>query len=169
MLFGDFLTFSDLLYSLNAHNRSLRISMKTKTTIIFIGLVLLAAIAAGTVLAVTLSEQPNLKPMTPATIYVTEDQTGTTIHMKKGDLLNVTLQDYGDGGYTWTVNRIDTTLLRQDKQTNWGSSGMMGDFGKDTFMFTALKTGSTTLSLECKRAFGEQDVCKTLVVQLEIS
>ena len=142
--------------------------MKTKTTIIFVGLVMLAAVAAGTVLAVTLSEKPAIKPMTPSTVYVTEDKNGTTIHMKKGDLLNVTLRDYGDGGYTWVVNRIDTTMLRQDTRFTWGSSGMMGDFGKDTWMFTVLKSGSTTLGLECKRAFGEKEVCKNLVLQLEI-
>lgn len=139
--------------------------MKTKTTIVFIGLVLIAAIAAGTVLAVTLSEKPAVKP---ATVYVTQDQNGTIVHMKKGDLLNVTLQDFGDGGYTWMIKSIDITMLRQDTQFTWGSSGMLGDFGKDTFMFTALKTGSTTLSLECKRAFGEKDVCQNLVIQLEI-
>jgi predicted secreted protein len=143
--------------------------MKTKTTIVFIGLVLLAAIAAGTVIAVTLSEKPALKPMTPATVYVTQDQNGTIVHMNKAHLLNVTLHNYGDGGYTWAVSRIDTSMLRQDTKFTWGSSGMMGDFGKDTFTFTALKAGSTTLSLECKRAFGEQDICQKLVIQLEIA
>lgn len=142
--------------------------MKTKTTIVFVGLVMLAAIAAGTVLAVTLSEKPAVKPTTPSTVYVTEDNNGTIIHMKKGDLLNVTLHDYGDGGYTWAVKSIDTTMLRQDKQFTWGSSGMLGDFGKDTFMFTALKAGSTTLNLECKRAFDQLDICKNLVLQIQI-
>ncbi len=143
--------------------------MKTKMTMIFIGLVLLAAIAAGTAFAVTLSEKPILKPTIPATVRVTEDQNGTIVHMKKGDLLNVTVQDYGDGGYTWAIKTIDTTMLRQDTQFTWGSSGMLGDFGKDTFMFTALKAGSTTLSLECRRGFDDQDMCKNLVIQLEIA
>jgi predicted secreted protein len=142
--------------------------MKTKTTIVFVGLVMLAAIAAGTVLAVTLSEKPISKPMTPSTVYVTEKNNDTTILMKKGDLLNLTLHDYGDGGYTWVITSIDTTMLRNDNQINWGSSGMMGDFGKDTFMFTALKAGSTTLTLECKRAFDQLDVCQNLVLQIQI-
>ena len=142
--------------------------MKTKTTIVFIGLVTLAAIADGTVLAVTLSEKPVIKPTAPSTVYVTENNNGTIISMKKGNLLNVTVRDYGDGGYVWAINRIDNTMLRQDKQFTWGSSGMLGDFGKDTFVFTALKSGSTTLSLECKRLFGEQDICQKLVIQLQI-
>jgi predicted secreted protein len=142
--------------------------MKTKTTIVFVGLVMLAAIAAGTVLAVTLSEKPISKPMTPSTVYVTERNNGTTIVMKKGDLLNVTLHDYGDGGYTWVISSIDTTMLRNDNQINWGSSGMMGDFGKDTFLFTTLKAGNTTLKLECKRAFDSLDICQTLVLHIHI-
>jgi predicted secreted protein len=142
--------------------------MKTKTSIIFVGLVMLAAVAAGTVLAVTHTEKPINKPTTPSTVYVTENNNGTIISMKKGDLLNVTVHDYGDGGYVWAITRVDNTMLRQDKQFTWGSSGMLGDFGKDTWVFTALKSGSTTLSLECKRSFGEQDICQKLVIQLEI-
>ena len=145
--------------------------MKTKTTIVFIGLVLLAAIAAGTVLAVTLNEKPVVKPITPitpSTKYVTQDDNGTTVHMNKGDLLNVTLHDFGDGGYTWAVTSIDTSMLHQNNQFSWGSSGMMGDFGKDTWTFTAVKAGSTTLKLECKRAFDQLDVCQSLVLTLEI-
>ena len=142
--------------------------MKTKTSIVFVGLVLLAAIAAGTVLAVTLSEKPVIKPMTPATVYVNENNNGTTISLKKGGLLNVTLPDHGDGGYTWVITSIDTTMLRQDTQFAWGSSGILGDFGKDTWTFTALKSGSITLSLECKRSFDQQDVCQKLVLQLQI-
>ena len=143
--------------------------MKTKTTIVIFGLVLLAAIAAGTVLAVTLNEKPAVKPATPSTMFVTEQNNGTTISMKQEDLLNVTLHDFGDGGYTWVITSIDPTMLRQDKQINWGSSGMLGDFGKDTFLFTALKAGSTTLSFESRRAFDDQDVCQRLVIQLEIA
>jgi predicted secreted protein len=142
--------------------------MKTKKTIIFIGLVMIAAVAAGTVLAVALNEKPINKQATPSTVFVTENNNGTSISMKKGDLLNVSVHDYGDGGYVWTISRIDSTMLRKDNQFTWGSSGMLGDFGKDTFVFTALKTGSTTLSLECKRSFGEQAICQRLVIQITI-
>lgn len=142
--------------------------MKTKTTIVFVGLVMLAAIAVGTVLAVTLSEKQIVKPMTPSTVYVTENNNGTTISIKKGDLLNVSVHDYGDGGYVWAITRIDNTMLRQDAQFTWGNSGMLGDFGKNTWVFTALKTGSTTLGLECKRPFGDQNISQKLVIQLEI-
>jgi predicted secreted protein len=142
--------------------------MKTKTTIVFIGLVMIAAVAAGTVLAVTLSEKPISKPTTPSTVYVTQNDNGTTISMKKGDLLNITVRNYGDGGYVWAVTSIDNSMLRLENQFAWGSSGMLGNFGKDTMVFTALQPGSTTLSLECKRPFGEQDICQKLVIQLRI-
>jgi predicted secreted protein len=89
--------------------------------------------------------------------------------LKKGDTVNLTLQDYGDGGYIWTITHIDEKLLVQTGQFNWGSSGMLGDFGKDTWVFTAIQTGSTMLRLECTRPFGENETCQQFVVQLEIT
>ena len=82
--------------------------------------------------------------------------------------MNLTLHDYGDGGYIWNVTQCDNNILRQTDRFTWGSSGMLGDFGKDTWVFTALNTGSTTLELKCQRSFGEQDICQTFKVTLNI-
>ena len=82
--------------------------------------------------------------------------------------MNLTLQDYGDGGYVWTVTQIDENFLRQTNQFTWGSSGMLGDFGKDTWIFTAMNTGSSILELQCQRPFGEQDACQTFKITLNI-
>ena len=143
--------------------------MKTKKSLILIGLVAIVAVAAGTVIGVNLTSEKPMNTHTPSTVYITADANDTTVSVKKGDIVNLTLQDYGDGGYVWTVTRIDEKLLFQTDQFNWGSSGMLGDFGKDTWVFTATQTGSTTLSLECTRPFGEKDSCQKFVVQLEIT
>jgi predicted secreted protein len=132
------------------------------------GLVMIAAVTAGTVLAVTLSEKPTI-PMVPSTTFITENDNGSTIPLKKGDTVNLTVHDYGDGGYIWVLTNVNSTMLRQDRFFTWGSTGMLGDFGKDTWTFTALNSGDTMLSLECKRCFGEQDICETLVVHLKIT
>jgi predicted secreted protein len=102
-------------------------------------------------------------------VYTKADANDTTVLVKKGDLVNLTLQDYGDGGYVWAITRIDEKLLVQTDQFNWGSSGTLGNFGKDTWVFTATQTGNTTLSLECSRQFGEKDACQQFVVHLEIT
>jgi predicted secreted protein len=45
---------------------------------------------------------------------------------------------------------------------------MLGDFGKDTWIFTALNTGSITLKLECARPFNTTDIAQTFVVTINI-
>jgi predicted secreted protein len=89
--------------------------MKAKTSILIIGLVTIAVIAAGTVLGVNLaSEKPNKQA--PSTHYLTIADQNATVSLKKGDLLNLTLQDYGDGGYVWTVTQCDQNLLQKTEQ-----------------------------------------------------
>jgi predicted secreted protein len=143
--------------------------MKTKKSLILVGLVAIVAVAAGTVIGVNLTSEKPVNKQTPSTVYINADANDTTVSMKKGNIVNLTLQDYGDGGYVWTITAIDEKLLFQTDQFNWGSSGMLGDFGKDTWVFTATQTGSTTLSLECKRPFDGIDSCQQFVVHLEIT
>ena len=143
--------------------------MKTKTSLIIIGLVAIAVIAAGTVLGVNLMSEKPIEKQTPSTIYCNVEDNNSTISIKKGDQVNLTLQDYGDGGYTWTIVTLDEQLLKKEsEQLNWGSTGMLGDFGKDTWIFTALNTGSTTLKLECARPFNTTDIAQTFVVTINI-
>jgi predicted secreted protein len=142
--------------------------MKMKKSILIIGLVTIAVIAAGTVIGVNLTNQKNINPKTQSTVYFSAIDHNTTVSIKKGNTVNLTLNDYGDGGYLWTITQCDTNLLRQTDQFTWGSSGMLGDFGKDTWIFSAVNTGSTTLQLTCQRPFGEQDICQTLKVTLKI-
>jgi predicted secreted protein len=143
--------------------------MKTKKSLILVGLVAIVAVAAGTVIGVNLTSEKPVNKQTPSTVYINADANDTTVSMKKGNIVNLTLQDYGDGGYVWTITAIDEKLLFQTDQFNWGSSGMLGDFGKDTWVFTATQTGSTILSLECKRPFDGIDSCQQFVVHLEIT
>jgi predicted secreted protein len=143
--------------------------MKTKKSLILVGLVAIVAVAAGTVIGVNLTSEKPMNKQTPSTVYINADANDTTVSVKKGNIVNLTLQDYGDGGYVWTITAIDEKLLFQTDQFNWGSSGMLGDFGKDTWVFTATQTGSTTLSLECKRPFDGMDSCQQFVVHLEIT
>ena len=143
--------------------------MKTKTSLIIIGLVAIAAIAAGTVLGVNLLSEKPIQKKTPSTLYCDIKDNNTLISVKKGYQVNLTLQDYGDGGYSWRLVALDEQFLKKEsEQLNWGSTGMLGDFGKDTWIFTALNTGSTTLKLECVRLFDTTDIAQTFVVTVNI-
>ncbi len=142
--------------------------MKAKTSVIIIGLVAIAVITAGTVIGVNLGSQIQKNPQKPTIFSLTDADNKTIVSMKLGDKLNLTLPDYGDGGYIWEISHNDENMLSKTDQFTWGSSGMLGDFGKDTWMFTAIHTGSTTLELRCLRPFGEQDICQTFSVTITI-
>lgn len=142
--------------------------MKTKKSVLILGLVAIAAIAAGTVIGVNLTDGKQKTPQTPMTFFLTGDDHEKIVSLKTGDIVNLTLPDYGDGGYIWTVVQLDDQYIRQTDSFTWGSSGMLGDFGKDTWLFTALSSGSTTLELRCQRPFGENDVCETFLVTITI-
>jgi predicted secreted protein len=79
---------------------------------------------------------------------LTIDDSGSTITLSIGDEVNITLQDYGDGGYIWEIAEVDSSILQLQQQFDWGSTeGLVGDFGYDTWIFKTLKSGSTTLRL----------------------
>jgi len=142
--------------------------MKAKTSVLIIGLVAIAVITAGTVIGVNLSSQGQKNQQTSKVFSLTGADNNTVVSLKKGDKLNLTLPDYGDGGYVWEIIHNDENILSKTDQFTWGSSGMLGDFGKDTWVFTAINTGSASLELRCQRPFGEQDVCQTFTVTIHI-
>lgn len=142
--------------------------MKAKKSLIILGLVTIAAIAAGTVLGVNLTTQKQKNPLTPALFPLTQEDNNTTVSLKVGDLVNLTLPDYGDGGYIWEVIHNESTVLSKTDSFTWGSSGLLGDFGKDTWLFTAVHTGSTTLELRCQRPFGEREICQSFKVTITV-
>jgi predicted secreted protein len=144
------------------------IYMKTKKSIMIIGLVAIAAVAAGSVIGVNLSGEKHNNLQTPKMHYLTTADRDSTVAVKTGDSINLTLADHGDGGYIWTITQRDQKLLRQTEQFTWGSSGMLGDFGKDTWIFSTVTSGTTVLQLQCQRSFGEQDISETFTVTLNI-
>lgn len=142
--------------------------MKTKKSIFIIGLVTIAAIAAGTVIGVNLAAEKQNIPQSPMDFTLTLEDHNTTVSLKKGDTLNLTLPDFGDGGYVWTIVHNDENILHQTDSFTWGSSGLLGDFGKDTWLFTAMNTGSNVLELHCQRPFGEHETCQEYKVTIHI-
>lgn len=143
--------------------------MKTKTSLTIIELVAITVITAGTVLGINLMTEKLIKKQTPSIIYCNVENNNSTISVKIGDRINLTLQDYGDGGYTWTIVTLNEQLLKKEsEQLNWGIIGMLGDFGKDTWIFTALNSGTTTLKLECARPFNTTDIAQIFIVTINI-
>jgi len=141
----------------------------TKNKVIYLfGLVISVVIMATTAISVAsmLSEKPIKE--NNSTKFITAEDNGTTISLKKGDKVNLELKDYGDGGYSWEIAALDEKVLSLTEKSNSQPSGLMGDFGNDIWMFTAEKAGSTTLELNCSRSWDKTDVCATFTVQVEV-
>jgi predicted secreted protein len=141
--------------------------MKTNTMIAIVGLVVIASVA-GTIFIYAFS-QGTTPLYTPKTIYLTEQDNNSTKNVVGYDKVNLTLKDYGDGGYRWNITHIDGQILRLDNTSTWGSSGMLGDFGNDTWLFTAIKLGETTLTLECKQPWEGGQTAATMTVILRVA
>jgi predicted secreted protein len=142
--------------------------MKAKKSWMILGLVTIAAIAAGTVIGVNIVTQKQKNPLAPAIVSLKQEDNNKTVSLKVGDKVNLTLPDYGDGGYVWNVVHNDSSVLSQTEYFTWGSSGLLGDFGKDTWLFTAIHAGSMTLELRCQRPFGDQESCQSFIVTITV-
>jgi predicted secreted protein len=139
--------------------------MKTSTTIAIIGGVIIASVA-GAAFIYVYTPMTGGPTYTPKTVSITEQDNNTTVTLMAGDSVNLTLKDYGDGGYQWNITSIDDQMLRLDNTITWGGSGMPGDFGNDTWIFTVLSGGKTTLRLECTRPGDDGETCATMTVTI---
>jgi predicted secreted protein len=142
--------------------------MKAKTSVLIIGLAAIAVITAGTVIGVNLSSQTQKDLWKEKIFSLTEVDNNTVVSMKIGDKLNITLPDFGDGGYVWEIVHNDENVIFKTDQFTSGSSGLLGDFGMDTWVFTAIHAGSSTIELRSQRPFGEQDVCQIFTVTVNV-
>jgi len=133
-----------------------------------IGLVLIAAISSTAIVGVGMLVSPRQPTPISLTWFISAVDNGTTVTMKKGDTLRLTLKDYGDGGYSWNITAQDTQKMILSKQDHSDPSGALGDFGDDIWVFTALQPGTSSLDLVCARPWAPSDVCATFHIQVVI-
>lgn len=82
------------------------------------------------------------------TSNITVDDSSSTLNLTVDDMVNLTLRDYGDGGYIWQITEVDSSLFQLQQHFNWGAKeGFVGDFGYDTWIFKAVGSGETILTL----------------------
>ena len=80
-------------------------------------------------------------------LRVTEADNGKTVSAAVGQGVLVSVTDYGDSGYTWSV--VNAGGLGGGSQSHVGGSSQAGDFGTDVFTFTTsgLPAGEYTIEL----------------------
>jgi predicted secreted protein len=84
---------------------------------------------------------------------LTVSDTGKTISFTTGQTFAVTLDNPGDGGYSFNAWQYDASVLKLDSHVHTAPANpnVTGDFGIDTWQFTALKSGTTTLQITASR------------------
>lgn len=116
---------------------------------------MIAIIAAGAVVSVGIALTENSIIADDSSICLTPEDNNSNVSLNVGDTVNLTLKDYGDGGYVWEIIEVDEQILNLTKRTDWGiPSDVVGNFGYDTWIFTAKNSGTTTLKLACYRLWG---------------
>jgi predicted secreted protein len=88
----------------------------------------------------------------PAEIKISAQQNGQPVTLAKGQTLDITLQNPGDGLYSFDTPQYDGTVLRFVDHLHQGpSNNNAGNYGTDSWDFVALKSGSTTLNITATR------------------
>jgi len=144
--------------------------MTKNTKLYLIGLVLIAAISATTVIGVgmmvTQKPTPAPAPILPKTKSISAADSGTIITLNKNDKIQLTLKNYGDGGYTWTIQRQDSGKIALLSQSHINGTAL-GDFGSDIWVFSALQPGTSSLELVCARPWNNES-CATFTIQVVV-
>jgi len=95
------------------------------------------------------SIDPKPKIQKTVIIYLTKADNNANITIPLGAKINLTLKNYGDGGYQWIIKKYNPAIIKLETVLHWGASGIPGDFGKDTWIFKAIGVGGTLLELKC--------------------
>lgn len=92
---------------------------------------------------------------------ITEADNGRTIEISIDETFTVTLQSNPTTGYGWTVAAIDSAILQQEGEKVYTQGNtdpnLVGAGGTETFTFSGLEAGQTTLQLVYSRSW-ETDV-----------
>lgn len=84
----------------------------------------------------------------PATQKLTVEDEGTTVYLKTGDELLVTLEGNPSTGYTWILAPAESTLLEQVGETEFKPEiDLTGAPGEITLRLKAVATGEQTIRL----------------------
>ncbi len=142
--------------------------MTKNTKLYLIGLVLITAISTTTVIGVGMLISPRQPTKNSISKNISAADNGTTVTIRTGDSLRLSLKDYGDGGYSWSITGRNAAQLALASNDHINGSGGLGDFGSDLWVFTALQPGTSSLELVCARSWNQSDVCATFNINVVI-
>jgi predicted secreted protein len=95
----------------------------------------------------------NSKP----TIQLTSADSGKALAVAQGQKISITLANPGDGGFNFNTWQYDSSVLQLNSHTHIppANPDLIGNYGTDVWVFTTLKSGTTTLSISATRTSAE--------------
>ena len=109
----------------------------------------LFALTAILLVAMVLAACSGVEPTPEGKLVVVEPAIKpTAVSMQVGDTLEVRLPTIPQEGFSWKVQDLDSKILKQDGEAVYvEDDGVNAAGGTTTLRFTALKVGSSTLTL----------------------
>jgi inhibitor of cysteine peptidase len=101
------------------------------------------------------------------TLTIGPKANGTTVRLKAGDTLRVSLPGNPSTGYTWQVVKVDRKVLKPAGYVFKPHASRPGAGGVETRRFTALKAGTTRLKLGQTQS-GSGQIAKTFLVVVAV-
>lgn len=91
--------------------------------------------------------------------YLTDKENKTKNTILKGNTVFITLGNPGDGGYQFENPIYDKTLfvLKNHTHKNPAPSGVVGDFGTDTWEFLSVKKGTSNIVIDISRPWDKSN------------
>jgi predicted secreted protein len=98
------------------------------------------------------------KDSNKAILRLSQVDTAKTAIVAQGQSVLITVNNPGDGGYEFNEWQYDASILHLDSHTHAAptNASSVGSFGTDTWQFTSLKSGTTSVKLTASR--GSVDV-----------
>jgi len=97
----------------------------------------------------------------PSAVGLSEEDSGTTVQLRVGDTMDVTLDGNPTTGFAWETAAVDVSVLKQLGEPEYVPDphpvGLVGSGGRFTFRFEAVASGQTVLRLIYHRPW-EKDV-----------
>jgi len=108
-----------------------------------------AAIIVG-LIAITIITLMTACSSSPKQVSADASSSGKQIEIAAGGSFIVTLDSNATTGYSWELKGISNPAILEKTDNKYvaPTSGLMGAGGKEVWTFKALKTGTTTLSME---------------------
>lgn len=107
----------------------------------------------------TASDCSNSGPSTPgidAEVRIDGSRDGGQVTLLRGQVLVLALDANPSTGFTWEVEQLDTSILRQLGLPMFQpGSDLMGAGGTQTFRFQSLRSGETDIRLAYRRPWEE--------------